>query len=109
MAQVLNWNSHRIDDAIAEAHGLLKEAADVLAVLKANVAQTRTILAAWATPDPFSRKEGKVSYPLTQSKNNSFRLCWCSHLYAASLLLAAKSNAQALPSDAGHIMLLHAA
>lgn len=60
--QVLNWNAHRIDDAISEAHSLVKEAADVLAVLKANVAQTRTILAAWATPEPFTRKEGKVSH-----------------------------------------------
>lgn len=57
---MLNWNSLRIDDAITEAHGLVKEAADVLAVLKANASQTRTILTAWATPDPFTRKEGKV-------------------------------------------------
>ena len=57
---MLNWNSLRIDDAISEAHNLAKDAADVLAVLKANAAQTRTLLAAWATPDPFTRKEGKV-------------------------------------------------
>ena len=39
---------------------LLKDANQVLAVLKHNVTQTRQILASWAVPQPFDRKEGKV-------------------------------------------------
>lgn len=59
-SQVVSWNAHRIDEAIAEVHMLLKDANQVLAVLKHNVTQTRQILASWATPQPFDRKEGKV-------------------------------------------------
>lgn len=60
---MLNWNAHRIDEAITEVHLLLKDAASVLAILKHNVTQTRSILASWATPQPFDRKEGKVGPP----------------------------------------------
>ena len=35
--QVLNWNAHRIDEAIAEVHLLLKDAVQVLGILKKNV------------------------------------------------------------------------
>ena len=30
-------------------------------------ADTRTVLAAWATPQPFERKEGKVSCPVSET------------------------------------------
>ena len=72
---MLNWNAHRIDEAIAEVHLLLKDASSVLAILKHNVAQTRSVLAAWATPQPFDRKEGKVCN-VWQSQSLEFQGCF---------------------------------
>ena len=75
--QVMSWNAHRIDEAITEVHMLLKDANQVLAVLKQNEAQSRTTIANWAAPQPFDRKEGKVcalsSLPHTLLTTD---MCW---------------------------------
>ena len=56
----LNWNSHKIEEYIAEVMGLLKELTQMLTTIKGNVKTTRTLLKKWSKQLMFDRKDGKV-------------------------------------------------
>ena len=58
--QVLNWNSHNMDDFLFEAMQLVKEVDGVLKAIQDNVAKTRAILAQWQKDLMFDRKDGRV-------------------------------------------------
>ena len=58
--QVLNWNSHHIDDYILEVMTLVKDVNETLATIKGNVKRTSEVLAGWGANPMFDRREGKV-------------------------------------------------
>ena len=57
---VLNWNSHHIDEYIAEVMSQVKEVDSILKTIKSNVESTIRILAVWSKKLMFDRKEGKT-------------------------------------------------
>lgn len=59
----LNWNSHKIEEYIAEVMGLLKELTEMLTTIKGNVTTTHNLLKKWSKQLMFDRKEGKVYTP----------------------------------------------
>ncbi|KAK9808985.1 hypothetical protein WJX72_007373 [[Myrmecia] bisecta] len=58
--QVLNWNSHHIDDHILEVMNLVKDVNETLTTVKGNVKRTSETLKDWSLNLMFERKEGKV-------------------------------------------------
>lgn len=59
--QVLNWNSHSVDDYLFEATQLVKDVDGMLKAIQDNVTKTRSILQQWQRDLMFDRKEGRVS------------------------------------------------
>ncbi len=57
---MLTWNSHHIDERIAEALALVRDAAEALAAVQANAARTGELAAQWAARLLFERKDGKA-------------------------------------------------
>jgi hypothetical protein len=58
--QAMNWNSHKIDDAVAECLGQAKGVAEVQAAVKGHMARIGTILASWGSKLIVERKPGQV-------------------------------------------------
>eukprot|EP00227_Mantoniella_beaufortii_P011774 CAMPEP_0197579874 /NCGR_PEP_ID=MMETSP1326-20131121/3768_1 /TAXON_ID=1155430 /ORGANISM="Genus nov. species nov., Strain RCC2288" /LENGTH=4505 /DNA_ID=CAMNT_0043143449 /DNA_START=243 /DNA_END=13760 /DNA_ORIENTATION=+ len=56
----LNWNSHKINDYIAEVMSSVKELNNILETVKGNVEKTKKRLAKWETNLMLNRKEGKT-------------------------------------------------
>jgi dynein heavy chain len=56
----LNWNSHKINDYIAEVMSSVKELNTILETVKGNVVKTRKILDKWDSNLMLKRKEGKT-------------------------------------------------
>jgi len=56
----LNWNSHRINDYIAEVMSSVKELNNILETVKGNVEKTKKRLGKWETNLMLNRKEGKT-------------------------------------------------
>ena len=55
--QVLNWNSHQIEDNVEATLAAARAASETLAALKGNLEQVRAILAGWAAAPIFQRKD----------------------------------------------------
>ena len=68
--QVLNWNSHHIDDYILEVMTLVKDVNETLATIKGNVKRTSEVLAGWGANPMFDRREGKVRPMHTKSSQS---------------------------------------
>jgi hypothetical protein len=60
VVQVLNWNSHHIEDHISEVMTLVRDLSETLSTIKGNVKRTREILVDWSSRPLFERKENKV-------------------------------------------------
>ena len=58
--QVLTWNSHHIDERIADALALVRDTADALAAIQANARRTRELAVQWTARLLFERREGKA-------------------------------------------------
>jgi len=58
--QSMNWNSHKIDDYLAEVLAMVKDLSGTLTTIKNNVETTRDILSQWSSNLMFERKEGKT-------------------------------------------------
>ena len=56
----MNWNSHKIDDYLAEVLAMVKDLSGTLTTIKNNVETTRDILSQWSSNLMFERKEGKT-------------------------------------------------
>ena len=57
----LNWKGFGIDEFIAAAMGLVKDASSTLQLLKSNIGEIEKILASWMTVLPSSsRRDSKV-------------------------------------------------
>ena len=61
--QVLTWNSHHIDEKVAEALALVRDTAEALSALQANARRTRELATQWTARLLFERKEGKARWP----------------------------------------------
>ena len=58
--EILNWNSHKIDDYIGELMATVKDLSNVLTTIKRNVENTCEVLSHWEKNSMFERKEGKT-------------------------------------------------
>ena len=58
--EILNWNSHKIDDYIGELMAMVKDLSNVLTTIKRNVENTCEVLSHWEKNSMFERKEGKT-------------------------------------------------
>jgi hypothetical protein len=56
----MNWNSYKIDDAIAVCLGQSKGVAETQAAVKGHMARISAILASWGSKLIVERKTGQV-------------------------------------------------
>ena len=101
--QVMNWNSHRIEEAVSDCYKVSKAVAETQAVVKGHETRIKAILAAWASKLIVDRKPGQVigfrwmspllnipaiEQTLLTSHISSLKGCWLvrSRLRSTSLL-----------------------
>lgn len=58
---MLNWNSHRIEDAVGVCLSDAKAVSETHAAIRGHVARIRSILAAWISKLIVERRPGQVS------------------------------------------------
>lgn len=58
--QVMNWNSHHIEEAISDCYKVSKAVAETQAAVKGHESRIKAILSAWSSKLIVERKSGQV-------------------------------------------------